>query len=212
MGLLTRMFDAIAYRLDWYWTGHVDWMAFNFFLAILPIALAVPLFHQGTRRTPLWFVGFGLFLLLLPYTPYVLSDVIHFHAAVASSRSPARGVIEFAPLYILYFGAAVAMYAWTIRRAVPTIVELGRSRVSHRTATWSLHAMAVFGIYVGRVTRLQAWHPFTDPAVTVDRLHSMCDARMLVIAPTTLLLGGATWLTLAAFDRATAITGRLRCT
>ncbi len=208
MRLLTHALDAIASRLDWYWTGHVDWMAFNFFLAVLPVLLAVPLFRRGVRRSPLWFAGFGFFLLLLPYTPYVLTDIIHFDEAVDSAYSPLRGFVEFAPLYALYLIGAFGMYVWAVRRSAPTLVELTPAWLTTRRATWGLHAVAVLGIFVGRITRLHAWHPFTDPAFTVERLLSMASPLLLLMVPATLVLGASTWVALEACDRVAATARR----
>lgn len=205
MGALHHLWHAAISRLDWYWTGHVDWMAFNFLLALLPVLLAIALFGKRVKPTIAWFVGLGLFLLVLPYAPYVLTDVIHFNEAVDSAMTRRRGVVEFAPLYLLYLAGGFIAYVFCVRRCTRSISDLTRNRRAALIAFWGLHVVAVLGIYVGRVTRLHAWNIFTDTAASVEGLATMVDARLLVIVPATIVLGVLTRSAEQLYERTTRI-------
>ena len=57
---------------------NVGWMAWNLFLALVPLALSVWLFGRPRSRKALWWIGLFLLATFLPKAPFVLSNVTRF--------------------------------------------------------------------------------------------------------------------------------------
>ena len=52
-------------------------IAWNLFLAYIPLLLSIWLFRSAKSRSFLWWLGFLVFIAFLPNAPYVLTDIIH---------------------------------------------------------------------------------------------------------------------------------------
>jgi uncharacterized membrane protein len=58
--------------------SNVDWMAWNSFLALIPLALSVWLFGRPRSRTALWWIILLLFGTFLPKAPLLLTHAVRF--------------------------------------------------------------------------------------------------------------------------------------
>jgi uncharacterized membrane protein len=72
--------ELIAWIADAWGALHknIDWMAWNLFLALLPLALSVWLFGRPRSRKALWWIGLFLFATFLPKSPLVLTHIARF--------------------------------------------------------------------------------------------------------------------------------------
>src|SRR5690242_9088327 len=95
-----------------------NFMVWNTFLALLPLALAIVLFRpeRVAARGRLWWIGVAAFVALLPNAPYVLTDVVHLIAAVRQTHSHEAVALFVLPAYAAFFFIGVESYALCLRK------------------------------------------------------------------------------------------------
>jgi len=139
--------------------GAYDFLAWNLFLAWIPLAAAVAAYD--TQRRAAWtgrlFVAGAVWLLFLPNAPYLLTDLVHL------------GSRDDAPLWfdvVLFTG-----FAWTgtlLGFLSLYLMQVVVRRLAGMAWSWafvvgSLTACS-FGIYLGRSLRWNSWAVLTNPA------------------------------------------------
>ena len=161
-------------------------MGLDLVLAIIPPVIALLIFHEKTRIPALfWWPLLGIMVLFLPNAPYVLTDVIHFVAKVrVTPPLPIWAMSLLLVEYFFYFLIGmecfvIPMMLWekTLRRH-----RLGRLIAPLELLIISLSA---FGIYLGRIDRLNSWDVVTDPERLVNQ--ALHDALALKPEEMTLL-------------------------
>ncbi|MFZ0616481.1 MAG: DUF1361 domain-containing protein [Chthoniobacterales bacterium] len=144
-------------------------------LAIFPLLLALIIFRRSIKITPLlWWPLLGVFILFLPNSPYVLTDVIHFVAKVrVTPPLPIWAMSLLLLEYFVYF--LFGMQCFTV-----SVMILGRFLRRHQTG-WlvfpmeiTIIALSSFAMYLGRIDRLNSWNIVTDPHGLVH--HAVNDA------------------------------------
>ncbi len=119
------------------------------------------------RRHSLNVASIAGFLLLLPNAPYVLTDIVHFFEFVRSTSSVAQIVVVAIPMYTLFltigFGAYVASLSLFSRFVHTLIPRLGTTVIEV-----VVHALCAFGIYLGRINRLNSWDLATQPDLVLS--------------------------------------------
>jgi uncharacterized membrane protein len=148
------------------WASNRHWMAWNLFLAVVPVLFAVRLFRVGRRPTPLWCVGLVLFALFLPNAPYVISDLIHLPGDVGSASTRSSVLFGFLPSYGLFVAAGVLAYAYCLRRVR---IWLGARSLDPGWVAMemAIHLVVAVGVLIGRVARLNSWDAVVRPRTTV---------------------------------------------
>lgn len=170
MDLATRL-DALHTLLDH--SGR--WMAWNTFLAWMPVLIAVPLFRVWESRstvpsrTPLWWCGLALFVLFLPNAPYVLTDLVHVRGDVHRIGPDGPVATTVLPLYgLLVLSGFVAYYL--------ALAQLGHylDRTGFRSRRLAimlgLHGLVAVGVFLGRWSRLNSWEPVVQPKDAFERV------------------------------------------
>lgn len=94
--------------------AHVHWMGWNRILASVPLAIGACLFRAGNRRTVGWWLGFALFVALLPNAPNVMSDLVHLPADTRASSSMKVVLLGLVPLYACYILAGLEAYVLSL--------------------------------------------------------------------------------------------------
>lgn len=177
------------------------WMAWNLFLAAIPLSLAALLFRRAPGKTPVYWVGVVLFVIFLPNAPYVLTDVIHLIGAIQSGReSQATIVLVLFPLYGLFFLAGLESY-------VLSLMMLGSFLRRQRLGAWVLAAelglglLSAFGIYLGRIHRFNSWDVVTQPdALALTVASELFDERPLVLVAIIFVVVTGLYLVLKALS------------
>jgi uncharacterized membrane protein len=147
-------------RIAYAWNGDYVGLAWNLFLAWLPllIALLAYRFHRRSSRSSWALVGVCAFLwlLFLPNAPYLLTDII---------RLRPRGNVPIWYDLILVIG-----FAWTGTLLGLASLYLMQQIVRRRAGTavsWLFAVVVValsgFGVYLGRFPRYNSWDLFTSP-------------------------------------------------
>jgi uncharacterized membrane protein len=174
---------------------HGRWMSWNLVLALIPLALAFPLFRPGRRMAVCWWAGAVLFALFLPNAPYVLTDVIHLFDDIRESRSDLQLLGVYLPTYLIYFAVGVVSYGWSLHRLWDFVAD----RFSARAALGvelGAHLLCAIGVYLGRVIRLNSWEVFTEPRRVLGSVESLVGpfpAIIVAVTALTLLACSAVW-------------------
>ena len=178
------------------WNRHSGWMAWNLFLAFIPLALSVWLFRRTSQsRSILWWVGFLVFIAFLPNAPYLLTDIIHLIHAIRTNYSVWIITLVLIPQHLLAILAGFEAY-------IVSLINLGyylHRQGARKFIIWAelmTHALSAVGIYLGRFKRFNSWDLVTQPndllETVIDDLTSK--RPVLVIAITFVVLTVLYWL------------------
>lgn len=178
------------------WSRHSGWMAWNLFLAFIPLALSVWLFRRKPQsRSILWWMAFVVFIAFLPNAPYLLTDIIHLIQAIRTNYSVWVITLVLIPQHLLAILAGFEAY-------IVSLINLGyylHRQGARKFIIWAeliTHALCSVGVYLGRFKRFNSWDLVTQPD---DLLESVIDdltskRPVLVIAITFVVLTGLYWL------------------
>ena len=144
----------LGYRI--HWAGHTQFvfLAWNLFLAAIPLGFAVLLSKIERWRLATPFIS-G-WLLFFPNAPYVLTDLLHLH--------PRSGIPVWYDLLMLLSFALVSL--WMGFQSLQ-LVQVWIARKSSLLMAWSFVGICLmlsgFGIYLGRFLRWNSWDIVSNP-------------------------------------------------
>lgn len=199
----------VAYSEHWTYL----FLAFNLFLAWLPLCCALTLWDLDQRKAKsnlILLALFGGWLLFFPNAPYLVTDLIHL--------GPRHNV----PLW--YDMVLIFSFAWNGLILGFTSLWIVQGVVHARfggVASWLMVGFSLaaggFGIYLGRFLRWNSWDLFTDPSgLAVDILAPLLNPLghprtvvvtllfsgfMTVAYITIKLLGGVRWQAIEPGER-----------
>jgi uncharacterized membrane protein len=158
-GLSVVMYLARVLYVD-SWTYR--FLVWNLFLAWLPLLFAALAYRFRQRWTRLLLFS-GLWLLFLPNSPYIITDLMHLsYIPSVPAWYDAVMVFSFALTGLLLgFVSLFVMQMMVLRR-------YGRS-TSWVFALATL-GMSGFGVYIGRFLRWNSWDIFTNPLTLFNSL------------------------------------------
>lgn len=147
---------AILLGYRFYWAGYTKFafLAWNLFLAAIPLGFAVVL-----SKVERWRLAAPLisgWLLFFPNAPYVLTDLLHLRQRT--------GIPIWYDLLMLLSFALVSL--WMGFQSLQ-LVQVWISRKSSSYMAWSFVAVSLFlsgfGIYLGRFLRWNSWDIVSNP-------------------------------------------------
>jgi uncharacterized membrane protein len=147
-------------------------LAWNLFLALVPLVLSFWLFSQRPHRWWFWWPGFLVFIAFLPNAAYTLTDVIHFIDEVRDNNPllPEWSVVYIViPKYVLFM--LLGFQCHTI-----SLIRLGRylawqgMRSFILPAELLLNFLCAIGVYWGRYLRFNSWDIVTRPQHIADHV------------------------------------------
>jgi uncharacterized membrane protein len=150
---------ALIFARGWYVHDLMfRFLVWNLFLALVPAFASAALVRADRLGARVIAVGCAaVWLLFLPNAPYLITDLVHLHP-----RPPVPYWFDIL-LFTAFAGAGI-LAAFSSFRDVEFVV----ARRFGRAASWAVLALAAFasgfGIYLGRVERLNSWDVFTQPA------------------------------------------------
>lgn len=169
-----------------YLLNNFIWMGWNVLLAFVPYALAVRLYRKNVRRTRLWWIGIGLFLLFLPNTAYIITDVVHFEKPLKYFPDPiilTLAAVQFLALELAGYWLFVESY----RKFERYILK--RKDLDAGTVRIFMFLLISVGVFVGRFVRLNSWDLLIAPASVVAVVPSLIKlSALFFIAIFTVLL------------------------
>ncbi|MFI7680198.1 DUF1361 domain-containing protein [Actinophytocola sp. NPDC049390] len=170
--------------------ANAGWMAWNAFLALVPLMLARFLF--GHRERPRWLLitGGAVFVAFLPNAPYVLTDVLHLPRDLHYADGwVAAGLLA---QYLTLFAIGFAAYVLSLVRLERWLADHGVSRRAVLFTDLTLHALCAVGIVLGRVFRFNSWDLVTNPGGLLDLVRVPQPRTVFVLFVLfTVLAGGA---------------------
>lgn len=137
---------------------HYLFLVWNLFLAFIPYGITFILKSQESWQRKNWTLLpiFGIWLLFLPNTPYLISDLQH---------------LQHAPQHLLWYDALLLFVFATYGLFIMTVsIQEMREILSKKIATkWlpivlvSIFVLCGFGIYLGRFLRWNSWDILQNP-------------------------------------------------
>lgn len=178
------------------WSIHSGWIAWNLFLAFIPLALSFWLFRRSSQsRSLLWWVGFLIFTVFLPNAPYLLTDIIHLINATRDYYSVWIITLVLIPPHLIAILAGFEAY-------VVSVINLGHYLKQQRVGQFVLwaelltHALSAIGVYLGRFRRFNSWDFVTQPDDLARSVINDLTAKrpVLVIAITFVVITVLYWV------------------
>ncbi len=139
-------------------TGQVrdSFLVFNLFLGVLPFPFALGSDYLLRKRH--WYLALpfaSLWLLLLPNSPYLMTDLVHFTTSNVPGWYDTLLYGSFAVTGVLLGFGSVALIHSAIRE------RFGRRR--GWSAAIAALMLSAFGIYLGRIERWNSWNILENP-------------------------------------------------
>jgi uncharacterized membrane protein len=216
--------EDILYRGFQYLSRYNGWIAWNLFLALIPLFISFLLFRQGlilkcfggvSSRTSLiaarrvaaakggssrhrsvaWWVLFAVYGAFLPNAPYVLTDIIHLIQATWATPSVWVITLFYIPLHLGAITLAFEAYVISLINQGAYLRRMGLQRFIFG-AELGTHLLAAVGIYLGRFLRFNSWDLVTGPYnVLLATLNDLTGKRPLaVMLATTFILAIFYWM------------------
>lgn len=154
----------------------------NFILAFIPFVLAFYLFKVSHHRTVLWWLLTLVFIAFLPNSAYVLTDIIHFVAAVKSPDiSTPYLLLVLVPFYTIFLLVNFEFYVISIQWADKYLKQVNQGLLS-KLFVPSIHLLAAIGVYLGRFQRLESTDIIHHPIIVFrDVLVDISGGKSLLI-------------------------------
>lgn len=139
-------------------------MGWNVGLALIPFALAKKLFRKRVRTTKWWVGGVLLFLLFLPNTAYIITDIVHFKKALRLYPYPFI-VIASAVQFIWFEFVGYWLFVESYRMFEHFIVK--RYKTSIGLLRISMFFLVSVGVFMGRFLRFNSWDIVVSPQTVI---------------------------------------------
>lgn len=171
-----------------------DWMAWNLFLALIPLVLSLWLFRLAKTRSIFWWVGVLAFIAFLPNAPYVVTDFIHLRWELRQTSSLLFNTLVVVPKYMLFALVGFEAYVLSLINLGHYLKRQGLGNYIFQ-AELVLHGLSAIGVYLGRFERFNSWDLVTQ---LTDLVHSvtenLLDERPLMfITAGFILIAGLYW-------------------
>lgn len=133
-------------------------LIWNLFLACIPYAITIVLGYSKVHKNNfLFWSGFVIWLVFLPNSPYILTDLQHIRL---STLAP----IWFDVLLILSFAVNGLIIGFASLRNIQHILKTRFSATTTSIITYIILLLCGFGIYLGRVLRWNSWDVINNPS------------------------------------------------
>jgi uncharacterized membrane protein len=183
-----------------YFNSPVDFsMDWNLFLSWIPLLIAFFANNLTKRYGNIPFILIALSLVWLaffPNAPYMITDLAHLTVDYTKDVTWHDTIMLFFYAEVSLFNGLVSLY-W--------IHQAWRHVFSKKVSTFlflSSLPLAGFGVYLGRVRRMNSWDVVHDPMIVVDQIiESLLDRTALIFSFEIGILLGILYLVLWAIIR-----------
>ncbi len=173
---------------------NISWMGFNIFLALIAVLFAW-LLKLTTWKFLRMMYGF-LWLVFLPNTLYLLTDIIHFSETLDEARGIYRIIDIIQYLILLLLGVTTYFAA---------LYPIEKSYI--KSTKWMklmfvliINLLVGFGMALGRVERVNSWDIVFDiPSVIQTGTHMLTSTNSLLLILLFTSIGTVIYLSLRAF-------------
>src|SRR5579863_5390627 len=136
--------------------SNFSWMSFNILLAL--VAVLFGWFMKGTRWTLLRILCGVVWIIFLPNTLYLLTDIIHLHQNVHKVEGMDRFIVILQYVLLLLLG--ISTYFAAVYPAEKVAVE--KMKCQQTIFILLINGCVSFGIILGRVERINSWYFVTN--------------------------------------------------
>lgn len=209
--------EDILYRGFKYLSRYNSWIAWNLFLAFIPLFASFLLFRKSLvlkwvndalsvnftvskcepnqARSIAWWLLFTVYAAFLPNAPYVLTDVIHLIQATWATPSVWVITLFYIPLHLGAIALAFESYVVSLINQSAYLRRVGLKRYIFGLELLT-HLLCAIGIYLGRFLRLNSWDLVTGPQnVLLATLNDLTGKRpVAVIFATAFILAMLHWM------------------
>ena len=186
------------------------WVAWNAFLALIPVGLAQVILRAGCRddrrtvsKAALWMIC-AAWLVFLPNTCYLLTEWRHFLLTLDQSDLYLRSrmdswmtlrLMAYTAFYFGYSAFGMLTFALAIRPVARVVREMG-ARIW--VCAIPLFGMLSLGVYLGLIQRYNSWDLLTRPGAVWSATAEVVHHPLL----TMFIVGfaGFLWLAYTAID------------
>ncbi|OKH36687.1 hypothetical protein NIES2119_16820 [[Phormidium ambiguum] IAM M-71] len=186
------MISTLISQIDSAWQlflKNTDWMAWNLFLALIPLALSIILFilprfsdFQSNLKSLIWGIGFLVFMAFLPNAPYVLTDLIHLIENIKENDSIWMISLVLIPQYFLFTLIGLLAYVLSVINLAKFLKTQGWPQNQIIIVEFVIHALSAIGVYLGRFLRFNSWHIITElPDLINSVIYDLTAKRSIVI-------------------------------
>ncbi len=136
-----------------------NFLLWNLFLAIVPfiVAFLLEIFYKKLN-TLFLIVGGCLWILFYPNAPYMVSDLIHVDKA--------SSIVLYDTLIIFSLSILALFFGFYSLRLIYVIIKRKKNHKFALSVIGFCILLSSFGIYLGRILRLNSWDVFTKPIQT----------------------------------------------
>lgn len=140
-------------------------------LTAIALAAITAVWLACARRGATWARVLAILAIIafIPNAPYVLTDAYHFQQDTRASGLHTGGIFLLAVEYAIFL--VIAASAWIV------ILDRGRDLLVERRPRWPRLAIltlvslvSAFGIYLGRIVRLNSWDPIRHSGDVADAI------------------------------------------
>ena len=165
--------------------SNIEWMTWNVLLALIPVLLAYILAEARSGIVKA-IVGF-LWLIFLPNTIYILTDLIHIPQNLEHVTALAASIILLQ--YALLIGIGISSYIFALYP-----IRQMQKRWSNKKKTGYFHLLLYicnismgFGIMLGRIERTNSWDILTNTPKFIQAVVHAALSPLMVI--TSIMIG-----------------------
>ena len=167
---IARIYFIILFTFSLFETRVFNFMSLNLFLAYIPFELCLLLRLFKPRKKYEWplFIIFGLiFVLLVPNTFYMLTDLIHLNQFTFDFYVQLN-IMEWLYFTYLLLGVFLAMYCMII--IFINLMHFISKLWINRNLIVVLMFLNGLGIYMGRFLRFHTVHLITEPFTIIRQV------------------------------------------
>ena len=162
-------------------------LVWNLFLAGIPYAISQTMvaYPRLSNSKMLSALGFGCWLLFLPNSPYIITDLVHLHSEHA--------YLKWYDLFLVFVFALNGLLLGLLSMAdMFSILSRKFSRKVGFFTMFKVSLLCGYGIYLGRFLRFNSWDLLTKPkSIFLEMIQSIYEPLVWVM---TFAFGGLIWI------------------
>ncbi len=216
--------EDILYRGFQYLSRYNGWIAWNLFLALIPLLISFLLFRRSLilkyfgiasptappiasnrltvssralsqHRSAAWWILLAVYGAFLPNAPYVLTDIIHLIQATWATPSVWVITLFYIPLHLGAITLAFEAYVIALINQGAYLRRIGLQKYIFWAELFT-HLLSAVGIYLGRFLRFNSWDLVTGSHnVLLATLNDLTGRRpMAVMLATAFILAIFYWM------------------
>jgi uncharacterized membrane protein len=169
-GSLNRALPIINYLIYYFSKFDKTYLLGAAAITLTLMLLDIFFLRQGGHRSLRWWIGFLLFILLLPNAPYILTDVIRLYSDIKfGNYSVWILTLVLVPQYLLYMLLGFEAYFLSLIGLNHYLKTQGWGKWIFPTEVIT-HALCAIGIYLGRFVRFNTWDVFLIPDAVFNKV------------------------------------------